>query len=63
MIDAAALQLNVLKLTFLTSGHELALRDFTVLVGVDRLQHAAEFIELLAVKDALVAHVGAVSHA
>src|SRR5262245_65595651 len=56
------LQLDVLQLTLLTRGHELALRDLAVLVGVDPVQHAAELIELLAVKNALVAHVSSIPH-
>ena len=62
MIIEFELQLDVLQLTLLTRGHELALRDLAVLVGVDRIQHAAELIELLAVKNALVVHVSAVPH-
>jgi len=56
------LQLDVLQLTFLTRGHELALRNLAVLVGVDRVQNAAELIELLAVKNALVVHVSSIPH-
>jgi hypothetical protein len=44
-----SLELDIFQLALLAGRHELRLRDLTILVGVDGIQHAAKLLEPLAV--------------